>query len=369
MNILTISNYFPIHAGGIEIVAKNLVERWRKEHHVRWAASETTLRQERHADDSSLVASNFTETYLGFPYPIPSLSSILKIIRHVHRCDIVHLHDCLYLSNIIAFLSAKALSKPVVVTQHISVVTYQEKYKNLLQIIAYKTIGRLVLEGSDEVVFINQKIRKRFQTTMKLSRTTVLENGVDHKIFLPSQSETEKLSIRKKLSYLENDIIFLFVGRFTQKKGVYIIREIAKSRPNYKWLMVGTGEVSVSNWGVENIKTFPYQPQDKLREFYVAADLFVLPSWGEGFPLSVQEAMTCGLPAAVSDETASSLPDAPLISLDIFSIPNIDKTLDDSLAQPNFLKELSTRSVNYAKRWDWNLISNQYLDEFRKFLQ
>ena len=365
MKILTISNYFPNHAGGIEIVAKNLVENWREQHIVHWAACEVEVWEGLTEDDVSLSAYNFTETRLGFPYPIPFPKSILKIVSQVRWCDIVHIHDCLYLPNLIAFLSAKILSKPLIITQHIGIVPYREKYKILLQKIAYKTLGNMILRGSDKVVFINDKIRKWFTRNMALKHTVVLQNGVDRRLFFPIQSKIEKSDIRKKIGVSENDFVLLFVGRFTSKKGIDIIHEIARSCPHYKWLMVGSGDELVSKWKLKNVNVFSFQSQNMLREYYIAADLFVLPSRGEGFPLSVQEALACGLPAAVSEETASSLPDAPLISLDLESISNIIKTLDNAAAHPELLRELSGKSAEYAKKWDWSLISMQYLEQFK----
>jgi glycosyltransferase involved in cell wall biosynthesis len=369
MKILTISNYFPNRAGGIEIVAKNLVKNWRDQHTVHWAACETEDWQGRQEDDVSLPACNFTETHLGFPYPIPYPRSIVRIANEVRWCDIVHLHDCLYLSSLIAFLFAKVFSKPLITTQHIGVVPYREKYKVLLQKFAYKILGKMVLRGSDKVIFINEKTRKWFAEIMILRNTLVLQNGVDGRIFFPIKRKTEKYDVRKKMGYSENDFIFLFIGRFTQKKGVDIILEVAKARPIYKWLLIGSSDIPASKQKLKNMNILPYRNQDELREFYIAADLFVLPSQGEGFPLSVQEALTCGLPAAVSEETASSLPDAPLISLNIESIPSVVNTLDGAATRPDILNELSLSSAEYAKRWNWNLISKQYLENFDTVLR
>ena len=55
--------------------------------------------------------------------------------------------------------------------------------------------------------------------------------------------------------------------------------------------------------------------QAELPPLYQAADLLVLPSVGEGFPLVVQEAMACGTPALVGDETAAGCPEAGAVSI------------------------------------------------------
>lgn len=364
MKILTVSNYYPDHPGGIEIVAQNLVSQWRKSHHVRWAACDVaTCPHKYNVDDVLLPANNFFETRLGFPYPIPNWNSILNICKQVQWSDIVHIHDCLYFANFIAFLASLYFSKPLIVTQHIGLVPYREKYKNVIQKIAYRTIGRLVLGYSDEVAFINKHVKNWFEANMKVPKASLIQNGVDHHIFYPP-SANERQTIRTKMGYADNDIVLLFIGRFTQKKGVNLIREIAMARPNYHWLILGSGEIDVSRWNFPNIKVFPHQPQPTLREFYIAADVFVLPSRGEGFPLAVQEALSCGLPAAVSEEIASSLPDAPLIGLDTSSLPNLLNKLDNMLAKPGSLTFISHQSREYAKQWDWSVVARQYEDLF-----
>lgn len=364
MRILTISNYYPSHPGGIEIVAQNLVTRWRINHQVRWAACEVSSHpHEYEPDDVPLHASNITETRLGFPYPIPTAGSVIDIFRQVQWCEVVHIHDCLYFANIVAFIASSFFSKPLVVTQHVGMVPYRESYKNVLQKLAYQTIGRLVLQGSDEVIFINENIRKWFEAGANLTKVFLIQNGVDHQVFFPANADEQK-SARIRFGLPETGVVLLFVGRFTQKKGVDLIHKIAAARPDYTWVMVGSGEIDISTWDLPNTKVFPRQPQTVLREFYIAADLFVLPSKGEGFPLVVQEALSCGVPAAVSEETASSLPEAPLISLDIDEMPSLLGTLDSALKNAEFLASLRERSKEFSKIWDWDAIARQYEDHF-----
>lgn len=367
MNILTISNYFPNHPGGIEFVAQNLVQQWRAEHIVRWMACDMkTHPYDCTLDDVPLDSFNFTEESLGFPYPIPSGKSILKIVREVKACDLVHLHDCLYFANFIAFLASRWYRKPVLITQHAGLASYSQSYKRILQHFAYYTIGKLVLENAEQVVFISSRIKNWFESWTHLKREAFfLPNGVDHNLFFPPQHK-ERVRHRAQLGIHSSQKILLFIGRFMQNKGIRLVREIAQARPNYHWLIIGSGEIDPNVWKLPNVYVMPPQPQVLLRKYYIMADLFVLPSVGEGFPLSVQEALSCGLPAAVSGETAASLPDAPLISLDISSVPKLLKTIDGILDKPGFLNLISRQSSEYAKRWDWEFVSNQYIEHFTK---
>jgi glycosyltransferase involved in cell wall biosynthesis len=366
MKILTLSNYYPEHSGGIEFVAMNLVKYWRIRHQVRWMASDVRDQpHKRSADDVPLPARNFTENHLGFPYPIPTLKSIPSIIKQVKWCDIVHIHDCLYFANIIAFLAARTLSKPIVVTQHVGVVPYKEQSKNILQRIAYNTIGRLILKNSEEIVFVNSQVKDRFEYTLNLNRTSLILNGVNGKIFYPS-TPSERDTIRGSLGYSEKDILLLFIGRFTQKKGIHIIREIALNHPNYYWIVIGRGDAETYKLNMPNVKLLPPQKQENLRNFYTAADVFVLPSTGEGFPLAVQESLSCGLPTAVSEEIAQSLPDAPLISLNTSSLPEIFRTLDVFLCDEKEREAFRRNSEEYAKQWDWEISAQKYEDLFTK---
>src|SRR5581483_2164799 len=283
MKILTISNYYPSHLGGIEIVAQNLVSRWRVNHQVHWIACEVASHPYKHdLDDIPLPANNLAEERLGFPYPIPSRKSILEIFRQVEWCDIVHIHDCLYFANQVAFIASRWHRKPLIVTQHAALASYSETYKRTLQRLAYCTIGRIVLQNAEQVVFISSRVKNWFESWMQFKRQpTFIPNGVDRNLFYPPTTE-ERRAIRSQLQLDNEEPVLLFVGRFMQNKGINLIHEIARARPNYHWLILGSGEINPHKWNLPNVDIISFRPQSQLRAYYIAADMFVLPSVGEG---------------------------------------------------------------------------------------
>jgi glycosyltransferase involved in cell wall biosynthesis len=194
MKILVVSNYFTEHAGGIEYVASNLVSCLRNTNLVHWIACD--VKNPSHKVDEGdipLDSNNYAEIKLGFPYPLPSLNSIPQIIREIQWSDVIHLHDCLYFTNVLVFVISRFLKKPVLITQHISPVHYGQKYKNALQWIAYRTIGRFVIENSEKVVFISERVQTWFCERMKLSQKSILMmNGIDRTIFFPPSAKKKK---------------------------------------------------------------------------------------------------------------------------------------------------------------------------------
>ncbi len=166
MNILLASNYFyPQHMGGVEVVSFNLVQNYRNRGHtVHWVAANVppTLREESNQDIPVKVW-NITEEKFGFPHPIPHPEVLLKLYHQTRWCDIVHLQDVLYPINVLSFILAKMLHKPILVTQYAKIIFYKSFFKRLFQILAYQTIGRFMFSGADRVVFITKNVRDNMQ--------------------------------------------------------------------------------------------------------------------------------------------------------------------------------------------------------------
>jgi glycosyltransferase involved in cell wall biosynthesis len=155
-----------------------------------------------------------------------------------------------------------------------------------------------------------------------------------------------------------------------EKKGLHILRELAGRLPDCQWVFIGWGPDDPAGWGLPNVRTLGAIPHAELPRYYRAADLLVLPSSGEGFPLVVQEAMACGTPALISPDTASGAAGVEQAALVCELGPEeLAACLQDWLARPDDL--LARRSVvaRYAQdHWDWDACAARYHELYRRLL-
>lgn len=304
------SNYYPEHVGGIESLAATLVAGLRdRGHQVRWLAGD--LRERPHhggEDDVRVRVWNGIER-LGFPYPLPSPDAAHFISSQVAWSEVVHMHDCLYATNVAAIAAAARRRRPVLVTQHIAKVPYANPLLRALQSLAYATLGRAVLSRADQVVFESEEVCRWFAARVHFRKPPiVIESGVNTDLFHPA-APTERAALRDQHGIDRERPLLLFVGRFVEKKGIKFLRPIIADTPEWSWLFIGrAGDVDPASWDLPNLRVIEPLDHVRLRDHYVAADLLVLPSSGEGFPVVAQEAMSCGTPTLLSAETARGIP-------------------------------------------------------------
>jgi phosphatidylinositol alpha-1,6-mannosyltransferase len=371
MRLLLVTHYYSEHRGGVEIVAGELAQRLAQRGvEVIWMASAGGEAVENEGVRRLPVAAwNVTERRLGFPYPIWGPLALLGLGRQVRSCDVVHLHDSLYLGNVTAWLWARWYRKPVVVTQHVGPIPYSSRLLRGLLGLANRTLARLVLGGSDQVVFISPRVQSYFARLLRFRREPLyLANGVDTDCFHPI-SEAERLELRRRLKWAPERKVRLFVGRFVEKKGLPFLRELAGRRPQDLWVFIGWGNDDPARWGLPNVQAVGALPRQAIADYYRAADLLVLPSVGEGFPLVVQEAMACGLPALISPETIEGAPDAAEV---IAAAPLHVESWNEALEKLDAVADASNRRrqvADFAHRWSWESAADRYVALFESVLR
>ena len=233
MRVLLVTHYFPGHGGGVEIVAGELAVRLaRRGFSITWAASSPA--PTRPGDAVSYLpmnAWNGTERHFGFPYPLWGPAGLARLGSAVKECDLVHLHDCLYQGNAVALLRACMAGKPIVVTQHVGEVPYRQALLRGLLATANRTLGRMVLGGATQTVFISPKVLDYFRPIVRFRAEPLwIPNGVDTEAFCPV-GPAERNQLRCRFGGQDGRPTFLFVGRFVEKKGLSHLRRLSATVP------------------------------------------------------------------------------------------------------------------------------------------
>jgi glycosyltransferase involved in cell wall biosynthesis len=173
--------------------------------------------------------------------------------------------------------------------------------------LANRIVAGPVLGGADQVVFISEFVRDYFGGRRFRAPPQLIFNGVDTEVFRPGCAEARQ---RTRRGFGLTGPVALFAGRFVEKKGVHILRRVAEARPDITFALAGWGVIDPASWGLANVRVFSDLSGPRLADLYRASDVFVLPSYGEGFPLVIQEALACGLPVVCGAESTRADPRA-----------------------------------------------------------
>lgn len=371
--IVLITHFFPSHRGGVEIVAGEIARRMvANGAAIIWFSSFVDSPPELIPGLSvvPVKATNVVERRLHLPYPLWAPTILPRLWKTLRAADSVHIHDFVYCGSVLAYLAAKLLRKPIVVTQHIGFIPYDGALPRLLLRFLNRFLGTLMLGRADQVLFISETVRQYFGAFVNYRHPPrLLPNGVDLDLFSPLPDAPREI-LRSALHLERNDMVLLFVGRFVEKKGLRILRSLASAFPHFKWLFAGQGPLDPVEWELPNVTVYRDRRGAQLAELYRAADLLVLPSKGEGFPLVVQEAMACGTPVIVGTETAAAYPGLSALA---FAAP-----VDDAVAAAKWEHKIASLTserrrlaamradvARFARReWSWEVCADAYAKLF-----
>jgi glycosyltransferase involved in cell wall biosynthesis len=374
--LLTVSNFFDSHRGGLEIVAGRLArELAARGFEVTWLASDCTAPP---AGDGRLRAVavgvwNVAERRLGVPWPVLSPGGVARIWREVGAADAILLHDALYMASVVTFLAAKAHRKPLTIIQHIGHIPYRSPILRGLMALANRIVAGPILSGADQVVFISQFVREFFAALRFRAPPRLVFNGVDTEVFRLAAGD-EKVAARRRFGL--DGTVALFVGRFVEKKGVEVLRAVAEARPDLTFAFAGWGVIDPASWGLANVRVFSDLAGSSLAELYRASDVFVLPSQGEGFPLVVQEALACGLPVVCGTESTTADPEAarflsgvPVEGADLAAAAAEVTAAMDQVLGREAPGDAERRREFVCRRYAWSAAADRYAEILTGLMQ
>jgi glycosyltransferase involved in cell wall biosynthesis len=223
-----------------------------------------------------------------------------------------------------------------------------------------------ILQNSDIITTVSNSIADELKNEYSNSDEIVtVGNGVDEKFF----SSTQK-------KYKNNNKYIFFAGRIDREKGLFDFIESAKyvcnMRKDIFFYIAGLGrdlnklkrKVKKANLQ-DRIKFFGQVDKTRLHELYKRATLFVLPSYHEGIPTVILEAMSCKLPVIATDvrgnrdvikdgENGIMVPPRNPIKLAKVIISLID---DKQLLK--ILGKNARKTIE--EKYTWDIVSKRYL--------
>lgn len=361
LRVLQVSAFFPAHGGGIEVVAGALASRMQAAGiKLHWMAGGPRAEWPAGWPGATLEALpswDPLERHLGIPCPLWSPASLVRLWRRVGEHDVVHVHDFLYLPTLAAMLFAALRGRPVVLTQHIGDIPYRSRTARGLLTGLNRSLGAFVLGRVAQAVFVGQPVQRYFESFVRVRRPPrLIPNGVDHTRFHPPATPPEGVPQ------------LLFVGRFVEKKGLSLLSHCL-DLPEARWTFVGAGPLEPM--AGPQVRLAGRLGPEAVAEAIRSADLLVLPSTGEGFPLVVQEALACGTPVLVSTEVFEAFP-----SVDERCVFHVElrgaaperalrERLQQVLADPPMLRAARAAAAALARQWDWDLTVRRYADLYR----
>jgi glycosyltransferase involved in cell wall biosynthesis len=166
-----------------------------------------------------------------------------------------------------------------------------------------------VLSDSDMLLTVSHALRTRaLELGAKPEKTVAILNGCDGHVFRTQERDV----VRKRLGYAYNPRLILYVGRLDLRKGMQELvaasAELRRARQDFTTLLMGEGQDQerVEGWirdraADDYIKIIPPGPSELVADWMAAADLVTLPSYAEGCPNVVIEALTCGRPMVATN--------------------------------------------------------------------
>jgi len=218
----------------------------------------------------------------------------------VKNIQIVHINTSLasrsVFRDLIFAIYAKILRKKCIVFFH----GWSNEAEELMKY-KYKWLFKLYLKKTDALITLSQK-----------SKNTLKSMGYKKNIYLETTLVDDKLLnefiINKKLQKSYNIITILFLARIEKEKGIFDTIEacdlLIQQGYSIRLLIAGSGraekEVLEKIKNKESIEFLGYVSGKDKSKTYIESDLYVLPSYTEGMPITVLEAMAFGLPVIVT---------------------------------------------------------------------
>lgn len=279
--------------------------------------------------------------------------------------DVIHAHDWM------TFPAAVAVSqlsrKPLVLHVHsLESDRSADTYEN-----AIARIERQALQAAHAIIAVSGLTKRKIIENYGIpeSRIVVIHNGV--------YSSSEIASIHDKK--VQGRKVVLFLGRVTFQKGpeyfVEMAARVAKLIPNVLFVMAGDGDLLphmkylVNHRGLDKYFEFPGFVKGVLRdEWFMRADLYVMPSVSEPFGIAPLEALSFDVPVLISRQSGVSEVLSHALKADFWDIEEMTDLVVGGLMHEELRRDMLAMAKKELAQLKWEATARKTRQVYRHLL-
>ncbi len=316
---------------------------------------------------------------ISYRYPtgvskyFPSLWRSYNIINELKKDNLSVFHG---LSNELPLNIKKSGIQSVVTIHDLIFIRYPYLYKAIDRGIYNHKFKQACIQ-SDKIIAVSQQTKEDIISFfhIKPDKIEVQYQGCDP-LFYQAVHENEKDGIKDKYNILKHYI--LYVGSIEERKNLLLLVKAFKDLgEDIELIVVGkytryadlVKAFIQENNLTEQVRIFQNVPFADLPALYQMADVFVYPSFFEGFGIPVLEALASNTPVIAA--TGSSLEEAGGPG-SLYTNPNNEYELREMiksvLLNPGLADSMRRQGYEYAKRFDSKILASQLIDLYKRLL-
>lgn len=293
---------------------------------------------------------------------LKAICQFLYFMLFRYEIKIIHIHSGSKVSfwrKSIFILIGKAFGKKIICHMH------GGAFKDFTEKNSKKV--HYVIRHTDCLIALSESWRQYFEQEFNLKNIVVVNNIIDYPHFEPQPHDIPTL---------------LFLGCINKNKGIYDLLDVIiqnKTEYNHKMklLIGGKGEVesirkNIKDNNISDIVSYiGWVSGEKKIEVFNQSDIFILPSYYEGLPVSILEAMSYSMP--IISTNIGGIPEIVKDGVNGYLIhpgnkEKLKQTIDILITNTGLQREMGKESQRMVRRFLPESVIRQLSDLYKSLL-